>query len=115
MARDLEAGELAAAELDEVWCCHVDASIQNDAGRSDLAEPCIGYPDDLDLIDRWMLQQEGLHFHRINVLAADLEDLLVAPQKSHHAIVVHDRHIPGVQPAIGVDGLYRFLWFLVIA
>ena len=53
--------------------------------------------------------------HRIDVLPADLQHVLVTADESQVAVGPHHAHVPGVKPAAAVDGTRGILGLLVVA
>ena len=47
-----------------------------------------------------MVEQQALDLHRIDILAADLEHVLVAPEEAHVAVLAPDGHVARAEPAV---------------
>src|SRR3954451_12063006 len=74
-----------------------------------LAHQVIGKPDDRNLTDSRMSEEELLQFARIDVLAASDDHVFEAALDRAVATLVHRAQIARVQPSIAVDGAVRGL------
>src|SRR5262249_20682757 len=109
MAWDLEARDLAAAAGDHLVDVDGGAGRALDIGHRDLAEGLIRHPHHGNLIDGRVLQQQPFSLHRIDVLAADLEHVLVAAEEAEITVLEPHADVTGAEPAVRrVAGLGLF-------
>src|SRR6516164_2250545 len=73
---------------------------------ADLSHPLVGDADHGGLGDGRVLHQEPLDLGRVGVEPADDEHVLLAADDLQVAAVVDRAEVTGVQPAVGVDGLF---------
>src|SRR5262249_61786986 len=91
------------------------AGLAWDEAAGDLGRPGIGPPDPRRELDGGMAHEEALDLHRIHVLTADLQHVLVPPEESQVAVRAHDPHVARVEPAVRVENQRGVLRLLVVA
>ena len=99
VARDLEAGDLPAAELDQLLLVGLAAVRELDERGGDLLQARVGDADDLRDLHRRMRGEVRLDLDRRHVLASDLEHVLEATEERQPPVVVEPAEVAGVEPA----------------
>jgi hypothetical protein len=115
VARDLEAGDLALAELDQFVLGQLAVGLQLHERGGDLHQAFVREAHDLGDRDGWVAFGHRLDLRRGDVLAPDLEHVLEAPEVGHPAIGIHLPDVAGVEPALVVDDLGGAFRVLVVA
>src|SRR5262245_63543238 len=83
---NLEAGDPPLAVPQHVGVGERAAGLALHECDADLAEPRVGKAHHRRQVDRGVAHQEGLHLHRVDVLAADLQHVLVAPNEAEVSV-----------------------------
>src|SRR5262249_28072808 len=99
----LVAGHPVPAPGDELLGGHEAAA--DHERLSHLPEPVVGHADHGDLGHPRMLQQEALDLRGVGVEPAHDEHVLLAADDPQASAAGKAAEIPGVQPAVGIDGL----------
>src|SRR5262245_61133884 len=115
VAGHLEARDAAAAVLDHLALGELLPDLELHEGDRDLGEPRVGQSDDRGHLDRGMAHEEGLDFHRIDVLPTDLQHVLVAADEVQVAVGPHHAHVARVEPPLRVEGPRRLFRLVVVA
>src|SRR5262249_25368937 len=113
-ARDFEASEAISQAVERVLLGQHRAGFLDHERDGTLREPLIRHADDGDVVDPRVLEQEALDLCRVDVLAPDLEEILVAAEEAHTSVGAHQAAVAGVQPAVGVDRLGSLLRILIV-
>ena len=103
MARDLEARDPALALREHVAIGERVAGLALHEGDADFRQARVGVAHDRDQVDSGEAHQERLDLHGVDVLAADLEHVLVTAHEAQVAVTSHDAHVARVQPALAVE------------
>ena len=106
---------LVAAVLLDVFRGEVGAWRASYGGGDLLAVLLVGDAVDLDVADLGVGVEELLDLARVDVLAAADDHVLRPARDPDVPVLVHDREVPGVQPALLVYDLVGLVVHLVVA
>src|SRR5262245_59208953 len=105
VARDLEASDPSLAVREHVGVGERVACLAPDEGHAHLGQARVREAHDRGQVDAGEPHQEGFNLHRVDVLAADLEHVLVAPHEAQMPVAPHDAHVARVQPPVAIERL----------
>src|SRR5262245_8560838 len=115
VARDLEARDPPLAVREHLGVGERRAGLAPHEGHAHFRQARVGEAHHSGQVDAAEAHQERLDLHRVDVLAADLEHVLVATHEAEVAILAHHAHVTRVQPAVAVERLRRLGGLAVVA
>src|SRR5207245_192315 len=115
VARDLEAGDPALALREHLAVGERVAGLAPHERDAHFRHARVGKAHDRGQVDSGETHQERFDLHGVDVLAADLQHVLVPPDETQVTVAPHDAHVARVQPALAVERLRGLRGLAVVA
>src|SRR4029450_7016985 len=115
VARDLEARDPALALPEHLAVGERVARLALHEGDTDFRQARVGVAHHRGQVDTGQAHQERLDLHGVDVLAPDLEHVLVATHEAEVPVAPHEAPVAGMQPALAVERLRGLGGLAVVA